>query len=169
MHILHTHELGDAWHTLSHQSRQQTNIDWHTHTWDRLRHTHSFRLTKTHQPPLLPVNCLRLPYSVHDAFRLMHSHPHRLPLHPFTSQPPIIKSQQPMVLSQNETQNTSVKEPLMGVLLLPLQSTENTMKLNPIRCGWAGENVQIHISFFPPSSSSCCVCPLSSFGFVMLS
>lgn len=75
--------------------------------------THSFRLTTTHQPPLLPAMCLRLPRSAPHTFRLMHSHPHRLPLHP-NPQPLNHSNPRCLFCKENSNQNTSIREPLRG-------------------------------------------------------
>lgn len=82
---IHTHG-SDTLRTHTHTQASNPGKDKHTDArppkTDRHRHTHSFRLTTTHHPPLLPAMWLRLPRFAPDAFRLMHSHPHRLSLHP---------------------------------------------------------------------------------------
>lgn len=104
--------------------------------------THSFRLTTTHQPPLLPAMCLRLPRSAPHTFRLMHSHPHRLPPHP-NPQPLNHSNPRCLFCKENTNQNTSIREPLRGGASAPSTTVHRTTprqqetggkKKNPIRC-----------------------------------
>lgn len=80
-HCTYTHG-SDTLHTHGHRTGVQTNTQTHAYLRQTDTDTHSFRLTTTHHPPLLPAMWLRLPRSAPDAFRLMHSHPHRLSLNP---------------------------------------------------------------------------------------
>lgn len=152
-HTVHSQTGSDTLHTQTHTHTHGGSVSdsghrqKYTQTRAYLRQTdtdtHSFRLTTTHQPPLLPAMCLRLPRSAPHTFRLMHSHPHRLPPHP-NPQPLNHSNPRCLFCKENTNQNTSIREPLRGgLLLLPLQSTEQhhvnrrqEEKKNPIRCRW---------------------------------
>lgn len=82
----------DTLHTDIKPGHRETHTDACIPETDRHRHT-SFRLTTTHQPPLLPAMWLRLPRSATDAFCLMHGLLTAcLSISP--TQPPTIKSHQ---------------------------------------------------------------------------
>lgn len=136
-------------HTNTHGGSVSGHRQKYTQTRAYLRQTdtdtHSFRLTTTHQPPLLPAMCLRLPRSAPHTFRLMHSHPHRLPLHP-NPQPLNHSNPRCLFCKENSNQNTSIREPLRGGVgfcsfhYSPQNNTTSTgdrrKKKNPIRCRW---------------------------------
>lgn len=119
-HFAQTHT-----HTGAASRATDKNTHRHEHTWDRDTDTHSFRLTTTHQPPLLPAMCLRLPRSAPHTFRLMHSHPHRLPPHP-NPQPLNHSNPRCLFCKENTNQNTSIREPLRGGASAPSTTVHRT-------------------------------------------
>lgn len=104
---------------------RQTHFQPNPRQTGRQTDTDSFRLTTTHQPPLLPAMCLRLPRSAPDTFRLMHSHPRRPPLSlPPSQPPPSIKSQQCSLCKSNTKTKYLSQKACEGLLLLSPQHTE---------------------------------------------